>query len=158
MRVLFVCTGNICRSPTADAILRARVAALGLGWHVDSAGTHGYHIGDPPDSRSVRAAAAQGVDMAGLRARRIAAADFEQYDLILAMDRGHYQILIGQCPPAHHAKIRLFLEESGLAADAGYDVPDPYYGAPEGFERVYDMIARGVEAILTPYNPLKSKE
>lgn len=155
MKILFVCTGNICRSPTADAILRDRAAALGLDWEIDSAGTHGYHIGDPPDSRAIRMAAYKGVDMSGLRARQVVAADFEIYDLIFAMDRGHFDKLTHQCPPAHRAKIRLFLEESGLADEAGFDVPDPYYGALEGFESVYTLIHRGVEGLIARHNPLK---
>lgn len=158
MKILFVCTGNICRSPTAGAVLRARVAALGLDWDVDSAGTHGYHVGDPPDSRSIRIAAYKGVDMAALRARKVTASDFETYDLIFAMDRGHYDILTRQCPPAHSAKVRLFLEESGLSNEAGFDVPDPYYGGLEGFESVYTLIERGVAGIVERHNCLKNKE
>lgn len=157
MKILFVCTGNICRSPTADAVLRERVSALGLDWEIDSAGTHGYHVGNPPDPRSIRVAGSKGVDMTELRARKVTASDFETYDLIFAMDRGHYDILMRQCPPAYRGRVRLFLEESGLSSDAGFDVPDPYYGALEGFESVYTLIARGVEAIVALHNPLKNK-
>ncbi len=158
MKILFVCTGNICRSPTADAVLRARAAALGLDWTIDSAGTHGYHVGDPPDSRSIRMAAYKGVDMRDLRARKVSPEDFGVFDLILAMDSGHFDLLERQCPPEHKGKIRLFLAESGLSDEAGFDVPDPYYGGLEGFESVYSLIERGVDALMALYNPLKNKE
>lgn len=155
MKILFVCTGNICRSPTAEAILRTRAAALGLAIETQSAGTHGYHIGDPPDSRTIQMAAYKGVDMAGQRARQVSLADYADFDLILAMDRGHYDRLIRDCPESSRGKIRLFLEESGLSPERGFDVPDPYYGGLEGFEQVYLLIEQGVEALLAAHNPLK---
>ncbi len=158
MNILFVCTGNICRSPTAEAIMRERAASLGLDWRIDSAGTHGYHIGDPPDSRAIRMAAYKGVDMADLRARQVTAADFDTFDWLFAMDRGHADILMRQCPPMRRAKIRLFLEDAGIPGPSGFDVPDPYYGALEGFESVFDLIDRGVEGVMAALNPLKNSK
>lgn len=148
MKILFVCTGNICRSPTADAILRQRVAAMDLPWSVDSAGTHGYHVGDPPDRRAIDYAALRGVDMTALRARRINERDYAAFDLILAMDRSHFEILQRQSPLEQRHKIRLFLEESGLSGSAGDDVPDPYYGALEGFQAVFDLLEKGIDALI----------
>lgn len=155
MNILFVCTGNICRSPTAEAIMRARTASLGLDWRVDSAGTHGYHVGDPPDSRAIRIAAYKGVDMADLRARQVTAADFEAFDWLFAMDRGHRDILFRRAPPACRGKIRLFLEMAAVPGPSGFDVPDPYYGALEGFEGVYNLIDRGVGGVMAALNGLK---
>ncbi len=158
MKILFVCTGNICRSPTAEAILRARAAALGLAVETQSAGTHGYHIGDPPDPRTVQMAAYKGVDMAMQRARQVAEADYADFDLILAMDRGHLGRLLRDCPVSHKNKIRLFLEESGLSAEKGFDVPDPYYGGLEGFEQVYTLIEQGIEGLISSRNLLKTNK
>lgn len=140
MRILFVCTGNICRSPTAEGVLRARAAARGLdGLTVDSAGTHGYHVGEPPDRRSIEAAARRGYDLSGLRARRLRPSDYDDFDLLLAMDRGHLRILRDGCPSGEHSRLRLFLE---------HDVPDPYYGAAGGFEEVLDLIESGCDRLL----------
>lgn len=158
MNILFVCTGNICRSPTAEAIMRARAASLGLDWRIDSAGTHGYHIGDLPDSRAIRMAAYKGVDMADLRARQVTAADFDAFDWLFAMDHGHRDILLRRAPPACRGKIRLFLEDAGISGPSGFDVPDPYYGALEGFESVFDLIDRGVEGVMAALNPLKNSK
>lgn len=140
MRILFVCTGNICRSPTAEGVLRARAAAGGYeGLLVDSAGTQGYHVGSPPDPRSIEAAARRGYDLSGLRARRLRPADFDDFDLLLAMDRGHLRALRSGCPPESQTRLRLFLER---------DVPDPYYGGAEGFEEVLDLIESGCDRLL----------
>ena len=150
-RVLFVCLGNICRSPTAEAVFRDLVKreAAGLGIDVDSAGTHAYHTGSPPDERSVAAAARRGIDMRGLRARQIASADFERFDLLLAMDEGNYWRLRELAPATHRDRVRLFLD---FAPDLGRrEGPDPYSGGPEGFEDVLDLIqaaARGLLAAL----------
>ncbi|MBF0324777.1 MAG: low molecular weight phosphotyrosine protein phosphatase [Alphaproteobacteria bacterium] len=148
IKVLFVCTGNICRSPTAEGVFRALVAAEGLvdriGW--DSAGTHGYHVGEPPDQRSTAAAARRGIAMADLRARKVAAADFDEFDLVLAMDRSHHDILARLCPKGREERLALFMD---FAPAWGIkDVPDPYYGGADGFERVLDMIEAGARGVL----------
>lgn len=148
IKVLFVCTGNICRSPTAEGVFRALVQAEGLAHAIatDSAGTHGYHVGEPPDARSCQAAAKRGVVLDDLRARKVKAADFDEFDLVLAMDRGHHQLLRQLCPKGREERLALFLD---FAPDVGTkDVPDPYYGAGDGFERVLDMIEAGSRGLL----------
>ena len=139
--VLFVCTGNICRSPSADGILRHMAAQEGLDLRIDSCGTHGYHIGEAPDHRSIQVARDNGVDLSFLAARKLSAEDFENFDLLLAMDSGHLTTMQRLCPPEHTHKLRLFLEN-------GADVPDPYYGSISDFEHVYDLCARGCETLL----------
>ncbi len=148
VRVLFVCTGNICRSPTAEGVFRALVARHGLEGEIgaDSAGTHGYHVGEAPDPRSCAAARARGVVLDDLRARQVSPADFSAFDLVLAMDRGHHAHLARLCPPGREERLRLFLD---FAPHLGVrDVPDPYYGGPDGFERVLDLIEAGCEGLL----------
>jgi protein-tyrosine phosphatase len=137
MKVLMVCTGNICRSPTAEGVFRARAERDKLAVIVNSAGTHDYHVGDPPDRRAIAHARGRGYDISGLRARQVAPVDFGDFDLLLAMDRGHLEHLRRLCPDEHRHKLRMFLEFAGLP-DA--EVPDPYYGGADGFERVLDMI------------------
>ena len=137
-RVLFVCLGNICRSPTAEAVFRDLLQrqAAELGIEVDSAGTHGYHVGDPPDERAVEAARRRGIDMSRLRARVIEEGDFERFDLVLAMDEENYHRLRKLAPPQHAERVRLFLEFAPQLNRR--DVPDPYYGGPSGLEGVLD--------------------
>jgi protein-tyrosine phosphatase len=150
-RVLFVCLGNICRSPTAEAVFREllRREAAGLAVDVDSAGTHGYHAGEPPDARAIAAAARRGIDMSDLRARMLEAADFERFDLVLAMDQQNFRRLQRLAPAAYRNRLRLFLD---YAPDLGRrDVPDPYYGGETGFEEVLDLVeaaSRGLLAAL----------
>ncbi|MBV8536403.1 MAG: low molecular weight phosphotyrosine protein phosphatase [Alphaproteobacteria bacterium] len=148
-RVLFVCTGNICRSPTAEGVFRAFVERAGLDdrINVDSAGTHGYHIGEPPDARAIAHARRRGYDLSTLRARRVAAADFERFDLILACDLGHHGLLRRLADTAQHGRIAMFLDyapELGLR-----EIPDPYYGDPRDFEHVLDIVERASQGLLT---------
>jgi protein-tyrosine phosphatase len=131
--------GNICRSPTAEAVFRHVVAHAGLDGLIqcDSAGTHGYHIGDPPDTRSVAAARRRGYDLSGLRARQVGADDFRRFDHVLAMDRQNFAALQEVQPVRSPAKLQLY---GDFHPDhAGQDMPDPYYGGADGFERVLDM-------------------
>jgi protein-tyrosine phosphatase len=151
VKVLFVCFGNICRSPTAEGIFRHLLAqeAPELRVEVDSAGTAGYHIGHPPDVRSQRAAQTRGIDLSGLRARQVTAEDFLKFDLILAMDRDNLETLEAMRPAQSRAQVRLFLEyapELGLI-----EVPDPYHGDARGFEEVVNLsvaASRGLIAAL----------
>ena len=146
--VLFVCTGNICRSPTAEAIFRKLAADAGMAETVtaDSAGTHGYHVGEPPDPRSQEAAAKRGYDLSGLRARRVEQADFQRFDLILAMDQDHYSILSHMARPPAGDKLKLMMSYARRFAEQ--EVPDPYYGGPQGFERVLDMLEDAASGLL----------
>jgi len=138
--VLVVCTGNICRSPTGEGVLRHLAEHRGLldRVHVASAGTHDYHVSEPPDARTLKHAKKRGYDLSGQRAAQVSPRDFGEFDYILAMDRGHLRILRGLQPAGSRAKLGLFLEASGQWK--GEDVPDPYYGGVEGFERVLDMV------------------
>jgi len=148
MRILFVCMGNICRSPTVEGVFRrlAQERAPHLPLEIDSAGTHDYHVGEPPDSRAVSAAARRGIDLRGLRARQVSDADFERFDLILAMDRLNYVTLVDRAPEEFRERIRLFME---FAADRDVDdVPDPYYGGPPGFEQVLDLAEEAAAGLL----------
>ena len=146
--VLVVCTGNICRSPTGEGVMRRLAEKRGLGdrVRVESAGTHDYHVGEEPDPRAVRHASKRGYDLSRLRASQVRAEDFHAYDYILAMDRGHLRILRSVAPPDAKARIGLFLEAS--ARWKGADVPDPYYGGVEGFEQVLDMVEEAAERWL----------
>jgi protein-tyrosine phosphatase len=148
MRVLFVCTGNICRSPTAEGVFRRFVAQAGLAERIgmDSAGTHGYHVGEPPDPRSQAAASARGYDLSGLRARRIAREDFNRFDLVLAMDRDHHAILSRFAPQGAGHKLRMLMEFAPRSRVA--EVPDPYYGGPDGFEHVLNLVEEAAEGLL----------
>jgi protein-tyrosine phosphatase len=147
-KVLFVCTGNICRSPTAEGVFRAMVEAQRLSHAViaDSAGTHDYHVGQPPDRRAVAAAARRGYDISQLRARLFSRRDFESFHYVLAMDREHLAQLRRWAPKMLAVEPRLFLDYSRL--DPGGEVPDPYYGGPQGFERVLDLVEDAAQALL----------
>lgn len=147
-RILFVCMGNICRSPTAEGVVRARAERMGVAerFEFDSAGTHGYHIGNPPDKRARQAAEERGIDLSSLRARQVSASDFTGFDHILAMDRDNLDMLRQACPAEHRHKLGLFL---GYSARFDEDeVPDPYYGGPEGFQRVLDLIEDAAAGLL----------
>lgn len=146
--VLFVCTGNICRSPTAEAVFRQLAKAAGVlaRVHVDSAGTHDYHVGEAPDERAMAHALKRGYDLKSLRARQVRRADFETFDRIVAMDRGHLLHLQAMAPRDARARVELFLEHSRRWA--GGDVPDPYYGGAAGFETVLDMIEEACGRML----------
>ena len=147
-RVLFVCMGNICRSPTTEAVFKAMTAAENLDDRIDSdsAGTHGYHIGSPPDHRTIAAAKERGYDLTQLRARRVSAADFAVFDLVLAMDSENRAALQRLCPPTHKDRLKLFLEFAPDLKER--DVPDPYYGDRVGFEHVLDLAEAGSRGLI----------
>ena len=147
-RVLFVCLGNICRSPTAHGVFEARVHQSGLHGHieVDSCGTGDWHIGHPPDRRAAAEASRRGFPLDHLRARQVRSEDFEYFDYILAMDRQNLADLRAMCPPGFGGHLGLFLP---FAPDNPTDeVPDPYYGGEEGFARVFDMVEAASEGLL----------
>ncbi len=140
--------GNICRSPLAHGLFRHIVSEAGLAEliEVDSAGTHAYHVGNAPDPRSCETALRRGIDLGDLRARQVAQEDFTTFDYVLAMDRDNLHILKELCPAGYEERVRLFME---FAPDYGArEVPDPYYGGPSGFERVYDMVAAAATGLL----------
>ncbi|MDE2139816.1 MAG: low molecular weight phosphotyrosine protein phosphatase [Gammaproteobacteria bacterium] len=147
--VLFVCMGNICRSPTAEGVFRKLLAerAPMLSLHVDSAGTHDYHLGQAPDARAIAAARVRGIDIQRHRGRQVSAADFEAFDYILAMDRANLAELRAIQPRAARAELNLLL---AYAADSPVDeVPDPYFGGTDGFVRVLDLVELGAAGLLT---------
>ncbi len=138
--ILFVCMGNICRSPTAEGIFRHMIQEKGLTdlFELDSAGTHAYHVGASPDHRAQDAAESRGVDLSDLRGRKVTIDDFEKFDLVLAMDKDNLGMLKALCPTAKADQLKLFLE---FATDLSFDeVPDPYYGGTKGFEKVFGML------------------
>lgn len=148
VKVLFVCMGNICRSPTAHGVFRDLVRKEGLDGQVeiDSAGTHAYHVGNPPDQRAQQTAYARGLDLSDLRARQVNPGDFAIYDYILAMDEENLTLLEAQCPAEYRERLRLFLD---FAPDQGVsEVPDPYYGGEKGFEYVFDLVAAASRGLL----------
>lgn len=155
-RVLFVCMGNICRSPTVEGLFRDFAARE---WpdvliECDSAGTHAYHVGQPPDPRAQRAAARRGIDLSALRARKVEPIDFERYDLVLAMDPLNAAVMQDICPPEFRSRIRLLLE---FAPETGReDVPDPYYGGSNGFEYVLDLAEAASAGLLNYFRGARS--
>lgn len=154
-KILFVCTGNICRSPTAEGVARHAIRAAGLDGviEVGSAGTHGYHVGEAPDPRTRKAAERRGYDLSMLRARKLEARDFETFDLLLAMDAGHLEIMERSCPDAHRDKVRLFM--SYARRFKAEEVPDPYYGGERGFDLVLDYCEDAVGGLLEVLRPTR---
>ena len=146
-RILFVCMGNICRSPTAEGVFAHFVKEAGLDGKVtiDSAGTHAYHVGEPPDRRARAAAERRGYTLEHIRARRVDARDFERFDHVIAMDRDNLAALKDNAEPEHHGKIHLFLD---FASGPESEVPDPYYGGAAGFERVLDLVEDASRGLL----------
>lgn len=154
IKILFVCMGNICRSPTAEGVFGKLIEERGITerFHLDSAGTHAYHIGDAPDFRAQKAARDRDIELRHLRARRIKDSDFAYFDYILAMDKDNYADLLDSCPPEYIDKIQYFLSYAPNAKTL--EVPDPYYGGTYGFDQVLDLAE---EASLGLYNALKDK-
>ncbi|MBW7899858.1 MAG: low molecular weight phosphotyrosine protein phosphatase [Rhodocyclaceae bacterium] len=148
IKVLFVCMGNICRSPTAEGVFRKLLQErrLEARVEVDSAGTHGYHVGETPDPRTQRAAAARGYDLSSIRARKVTPADLEYFDLVLAMDRNNLGVLRTLCPPQLAERLRLFMDYARNFDDD--EVPDPYYGLGHGFDLVIDMVEDAAIGLL----------
>ena len=146
--ILFCCTGNICRSPTAEGVFAKKVADAGLSSRilVDSAGTHGYHVGEPPDPRAQSAAKARGYDLSALRARRVERDDFERFDLVLAMDQDNRAFLMRLCPPSRRHKLKLMMEYA--RSYTAREVPDPYDGGPDDFALVLEMLEDATEGLL----------
>ncbi|MEX6633315.1 low molecular weight protein-tyrosine-phosphatase [Hyphococcus lacteus] len=144
-KILFVCLGNICRSPAAEGMLRAMAKERGIELAIDSAGTGGWHVGNPPDSRMIKTAAARGIDISYQRARKVDLSDFYQFDYLLAMDLSNYSDLLDLAPHNRTCDIRLFLD---FADGDERETPDPYYGGPQGFQHVLDLLERGSAGFL----------
>jgi protein-tyrosine phosphatase len=145
-RILFFCMGNICRSPTAEGVMRAKLKAARLDVEVDSAGTHGYHVGAPPDERSQDCALKRGYDLSTLRARQLTAEDFGRFDLVLAMDADNLAHAARLCPPNQRHRLKLLMD---YAPDAGKPhVPDPYYGGAAGFDEVLDLVEAACDGLV----------
>lgn len=151
IKVLMVCTGNICRSPTAEGVLRAQLAAAGLNGRVAvaSAGTHDYHIGEGADARTVAAAKRRGIDISAHVARQVTEADFAAFDLILALDRGHLQDLKAMCRASARAKLALLMEYA--SSPAPFDVPDPYFSDRAAFDQVLDLCERACAGLVAGF-------
>lgn len=147
-KILFVCMGNICRSPTAEGVFRHHLSEFPeqLDLEVDSAGTHAYHVGEPPDSRSQAAARRRGIDISSIRARKVRTEDFVEYDYILAMDKLNLVTLKDLCPGEHAHKLSLFLDY--IENTDREEVPDPYYGGETGFEQVLDLVEAASHGLL----------
>ncbi|HCG6558920.1 TPA: low molecular weight phosphotyrosine protein phosphatase [Vibrio parahaemolyticus] len=144
-RILVVCMGNICRSPTGEAVLRAKAEELGVDVDIDSAGTIGYHTGNTPDTRAMAAGKQRGYSFKGMRARQVSVQDFEDFDLVLTADKANLADLLDICPAEHRHKVSLFLSHSNSSYD---EIPDPYYGGDDGFELVLDLIEEASVAVL----------
>lgn len=155
LSILFVCMGNICRSPSAEGVMRAKLFTAGLAdrIRVDSAGTHGYHVGEPPDPRSCRAAAVRGYALEALRARQVEVVDFERFDLVLAADRQNLRELKRLCPLSLHHKLELMLAPLNGGED---EVPDPYYGGSKGFEKVLDLLESACDGWIQRWRQAES--
>ena len=147
INILFVCMGNICRSPTAEGVFRHHVNDSGLGDRIvaDSAGTHAYHVGEPPDRRACAAAERRGISLGEIRSRRVSDSDFEAFDYVIAMDEDNRHLLLEQAPEVHQSKVRLFLS---FTSSDETEVPDPYYGGAAGFERVLDLVEEASRGLL----------
>jgi protein-tyrosine phosphatase len=147
--VLFVCLGNICRSPTAEAVFKHKVEESGLNIQVDSAGTQGYHEGAKPDKRSQAVGEIRGYSFAGLKCRKVVPLDFERFDYVIAMDKKNYHNLVEICPADLQYKVTLFMSHSKLEEE---EIPDPYYGGKRGFEYVLDLIESASDGLLASIN------
>ena len=145
-RILFICLGNICRSPTAEAVFKVRARRAGLDVEVDSAGTSGWHVGETPDPRSIEAGEARGYSFAGQNSRAVSKNDFVLFDKIIAMDRQNLEALTEICPERYTDKLEMFLN---YAPDTGVtNVPDPYYGSGDGFKTVLDLIETASDGLI----------
>ncbi|KAA3638259.1 MAG: low molecular weight phosphotyrosine protein phosphatase [Proteobacteria bacterium] len=151
-KILFICMGNICRSPTAEALFTHLLNESGLQdmFEVDSAGTHAYHIGNPPDKRSMAAALNRGVEMRHLRARQVEAADFERFDRLIVMDRANLAEIKSRFPNKAHDKLSLMMSYAQLRSET--EVPDPYYGGDDGFEVVLDLLTEAAQGLLSEFD------
>jgi protein-tyrosine phosphatase len=149
MKLLFVCLGNICRSPLAEGIMKHKIAEQGLDWEVDSAGTGGWHAGDLPDSRSIQVAKKHGIDLTYQRARKLRSIDYEAFDRIYVMDSMNYQDVKRLANEDEYHKIELIMNE--VEPHRNINVPDPYYGEGDGFEHVFQMLDRACDAIIKKY-------
>jgi len=150
-KVLFVCMGNICRSPTAHGVMQHKINQRGLNAkiEIDSAGTHAYHVGEKSDIRSRQLASSKGIDMEAIRARKISITDYDEFNYILAMDDDNLELLRYYAPSDHSAKIGLFLDYARNAGTVSENlVPDPYYGGDAGFEHVFSLVDKGCDALL----------
>ena len=144
-KVLIVCLGNICRSPAGEGFLRERALQRGIELYIESAGTGGWHKGDPPDARMIKAAFHRGIDLSHQRARQVELSDFYTFDMMLAMDMQNFDNLLRIAPANRECDIRLFLDFSGASVR---EMPDPYYGGTDGFETVLNLTEEGVEGFL----------
>ena len=148
VKVMFICMGNICRSPTAHGVFRKLVEDEGYAdnIYIESSGTHAYHVGEPPDSRAQQTAHERGINLSDLRGQRIKSSDFAEFDYLLPMDQDNYDILLSSSPKEHRDKIKMFLSFAPTLTSR--EVPDPYYGGPGGFDQVFDMVEAGSRGLL----------